>query len=87
MASRPEVSLFKVFVAPDAAEKTAATLTSGYITQGPKVEELEQKLGEFLQNPHTLTLNSATSGLHLALHMLKTPAGAWPGLKLSLIHI
>ena len=81
MASRPEVSLFKVFVAPDAAEKTAATLTSGYITQGPKVEELEQKLGEFLQNPNTLTLNSATSGLHLALHMLKTPAGAWPGLK------
>ena len=81
MASRPEVSLFKVFVAPDAAEKTSATLTSGYITQGPKVEELEQKLGEFLQNPHTLTLNSATSGLHLALHMLKTPAGAWPGLK------
>ena len=44
MASRPEVSLFKVFVAPDAAEKTAATLTSGYITQGPKVEELERKL-------------------------------------------
>ena len=81
MASRPEVSLFKVFVAPDAAEKTSATLTSGYITQGPRVEELEQKLGEFLQNPNTLTLNSATSGLHLALHMLKTPAGAWPGLK------
>ena len=64
-----ELSLFKVFVfAPDAAEKTSATLTSGYITQGPKVEELEQKLGEFLQNPNTLALNSATSGLHLALH-------------------
>ena len=81
MAERPEVSLFKVFVAPDAAEKTSATLTSGYITQGPRVEELEGKLGEFLQNPNTLTLNSATSGLHLALHMLKTPSGAWPGLK------
>lgn len=47
MAERPEVSLFKVFVAPDAAEKTSATLTSGYITQGPRVEELEGKLGEF----------------------------------------
>ena len=75
-----EIPLFKVFVAPDAAEKTSRTLTSGYITQGPKVEEFEKKLCDFLQNPNTLTLNSATSAIHLALHMLKAPAGEWPGL-------
>ena len=74
------IQLFKVFVARDAAEQTSKTLTSGYITQGPRVAELEEKLGEYLQNPYVLTLNSATSGLHLALHMLKSPAGAWPGL-------
>ena len=60
------IQLFKVFVAPDAAEQTSKTLTSGYITQGPRVAELEEKLGEYLQNPYVLTLNSATSGLHLA---------------------
>ena len=79
--TRPEVPLFKVYVAPDAAEQTSKTLNSGYITQGPRVEEFEEKLSAYLQNPYVLTLNSATSGLHLALHMLKAPAGAWPGLK------
>ena len=83
MAERPEVSLFKVFVAPDAAEKTSATLTSGYITQGPRVEELEGKLGEFLQNPNTLTLNSATSGLHLALHSRHTLLSSLPCLSVK----
>jgi hypothetical protein len=43
------------------------------------VEEFEEKLSAYLQNPYVLTLNSATSGLQLALHMLKKPSGAWPG--------
>ena len=30
--------------------------------------------------PRVLTLNSATSGLHLALHLLAKPDEAWPGL-------
>ena len=64
MASRPEVSLFKVFVAPDAAEKTSATLTSGYITQGPKVEELEQIDGIWVPTLMTMTTKRGKQLLH-----------------------
>jgi dTDP-4-amino-4,6-dideoxygalactose transaminase len=50
-------------------------LDSGYIGQGPKVEEFESALRSFLNNDRVLTLNSGTSGLHLALHMLKANGG------------
>jgi hypothetical protein len=61
-ATRAEIPLFRVYVAPDAAAQTTKTLNSGYITQGPRVEEFEDKMSAYLQNPYVLTLNSATSG-------------------------
>ena len=79
----PPVPLFKVFMAPPSEldEKLSATLHSGYITQGPRVEEFEERLRGYFGTPHVLTLNSATSGLHLALHLLRRPDGEWPGLN------
>jgi dTDP-glucose 4,6-dehydratase len=78
-----EIPLFRVFVSPNASDVTGKTLHSGYITQGPRVEEFEKKLEQYLENPYTLALNSATSAHHLALHLLKKPSSAnkWPGLK------
>lgn len=73
--------LFKVFMAPEAPEAVAKVLQSGYITQGPKVEEFEKAMQIFLQNEYTLTTNSATSATHIALHLLKKPKGSWPGLQ------
>lgn len=51
-------------------EPLLETLHSGYITQGKKVEEFEERLREWFKYPYILTLNSATSGLTLALRML-----------------
>lgn len=64
------IPLFKVFMNPDVGEPVEKVLLSGFITQGPKVEEFETKLKEYFQWPYILTLNSATSGLTLAVHML-----------------
>lgn len=50
-------------------------LYSGYISQGPIVEEFENELKSFLQNPYVLTVNSGTSALTLALRL----AGVGPG--------
>ena len=82
-SDEPPVPLFKVFMAPPSEldEKLSATLHSGYITQGPRVEEFEERLRGYFGTPHVLTLNSATSGLHLALHLLRRPDGEWPGLN------
>lgn len=46
-------------------------LHSGFIGQGTKVEEFERKLSLFLDNQNINTVNSATSGIHIALHAIK----------------
>lgn len=58
-------------MADTAASATAEVLNSGYIGQGPKVDEFERLLSGYLQTPYVNVVNSGTSGLHLALHMLK----------------
>lgn len=76
-----EISLFKVFMSEDAINAVANTLRSGMLTQGPKVEEFEKKLQSYFCTPHILTLNSATSGLTLAMRLLfnPDPETQWPG--------
>ena len=45
------------------------TLFSGYIGEGPRVKEFEEKFGKWLGTKNVLMLNSGTSGLHLAYHL------------------
>ena len=65
------LSLFKVFMSEDVLKPLNTVLSSGFITQGPKVEEFESALQNYIGNPYILTLNSATAGLTLALRLLK----------------
>ena len=84
------IDLFKVFMSPNAANEVTKVLNSGYIGQGPKVEEFEKNLKNHFNNDYLLTVNSGTSALHLAIHLLKKPTtnfGAilndsnWPGIQ------
>lgn len=63
------IPLFKVAMAEEACRMVGDVLMSGWIGQGDRVEEFEALLCERVGNPHLATVNSATSGLHLALHM------------------
>ena len=76
-----KIDLFKVFMSETVPDEVGKVLTSGYIGQGPKVDEFEDKLSYFFNRDYVLTLNSGTSGLHLALHLLKSRNGSWPGLE------
>jgi dTDP-4-amino-4,6-dideoxygalactose transaminase len=94
---KPEnkIPLFKVFMSPKAGEKVVDVLNSGFIGQGPKVEEFESNLKDYFKHPYIQTLNAGTSVLHMALHLLKKPQEhledvfqglawvqhKWPGLK------
>lgn len=71
------IPLFKVFMAPTAKEKVGEVLDSGYIGQGPKVDEFETQLGKYFGNKNVITTNAGTSALHLALHLLKKPKPHW----------
>jgi len=67
---KPMIPLFKVFMPESVREPLWETLASGYIGQGPRVEEFEKMYGEWIGNPQVLTVNAGTSGLHLAYHMM-----------------
>jgi dTDP-4-amino-4,6-dideoxygalactose transaminase len=69
-----QMPLFKVFMGPGVVDAVADVLTSGYVTEGPKVKEFETALAEFL-GTKVITLNSGTSALTLALRL----AGVGPG--------
>jgi UDP-4-amino-4-deoxy-L-arabinose-oxoglutarate aminotransferase len=60
------------------AEEIAAVtacLQSGWITTGPKCQELEQAVAARVEAPAAVAVTSATAGLHLVLHAL----GIGPG--------
>ena len=64
---------FLPFALPDIGEAEIAevvdTLRSGWVTTGPKAKRFEDDFTAFLGDPslHSLAVNSATAGLHLAL--------------------
>lgn len=70
------IPLFKVRTSPTIGEDVSRTLQSGMLTQGPMVDRLERKVQEELDLPSLPTaVNSATSGLDLALDII----GVGPG--------
>ncbi|MFC4565647.1 DegT/DnrJ/EryC1/StrS family aminotransferase [Nocardiopsis mangrovi] len=64
------IPMFRVAMAKDAPERAAELLSSGSIGQGAKVEEFELGIAAKIGTDRVATVNSATSGLHLALHLL-----------------
>ena len=77
------IPLFKVLMNPDLKDSVTNILMSGKISQYGKVNEFEERLGEYLENDKVLTVNSGTTALHLAYHILKKPDldNHWPGLN------
>lgn len=69
------IPLLKVHMPEGAVTAAAETLRSGYVGQGPRVDEFETLLKIWFGNANVLTLNSCTSALQLALIL----AGVGPG--------
>jgi dTDP-4-amino-4,6-dideoxygalactose transaminase len=56
-------------------EEVVKTLSSGWLTTGPKTAQFEREFQEYVDAPYALAVNSATSAMHLALAAL----GIGPG--------
>jgi dTDP-4-amino-4,6-dideoxy-D-glucose/dTDP-4-amino-2,4-dideoxy-beta-L-xylose transaminase len=69
------VPLLKVFMSDEAPAEVARVLTSGFIGQGPRVEDFEAQLRSHFGTPYVATVNSCTSALHLALRLLADAPG------------
>lgn len=76
MSKQERIRLFRVFMSEESIRITTETLKSGFIGQGPRVEEFEDQLQNVLNLPHRpLTLSSCTAGLDLSYYMIGIKAG------------
>ncbi len=73
---RQPIPLFKVHMADHAAERVRLVLQSGYIGENGQVEQFEHALQQLLDTPQLpITVNSCTSAIDLALHLIGVKAG------------
>jgi dTDP-4-amino-4,6-dideoxygalactose transaminase len=70
-----ELPLSAPDIGADEVEEVLATLRSGWLTAGPRVQELQAGLERYLGVPHVRCLSSCTAGLQLGLRI----AGVGPG--------
>lgn len=69
------IPLFKVHMPESVIEPLKKTLFSGYIGQGPRVEQFEAALAPWVGSDHVVALNSGTSAIHLALRLSNVGPG------------
>src|SRR4051794_27128516 len=62
-------------IGPEEIAAVTETLTSGWLTSGPRAEELERRLAELTGARHALAVASGTAAMHLSLVAL----GIGPG--------
>lgn len=63
------IPLFKVFMAEDIDGAILEVLHSGWLGEGPKVEQFEATLKRHFGNERLTTLNNGTAALHLSYHL------------------
>src|SRR5881398_3262928 len=74
--------------------EVSETLRSGWLTSGPRADELERRMAEFLEAEHVLALASGTAALHLSLVALGVGPGdevvttpiTWPATANVIVH-
>ncbi len=63
------------YIDEDTIAGVADVLRSGWITSGPRMKEFEAALSEYFDGRPVRTVNSATGGMEMALHL----CGIGPG--------
>jgi len=81
-------------IGPEEIAAVTKTLASGWLTSGPRVEELERRLAELTGAKHALALASGTAAMHLSLVGLGIGPGdevvtspiTWPATANVIVH-
>ena len=69
------IPVMRPWLGREEAEAAAAAVASGWIAQGPRVQEFEAAFAAAIGTPHAVAVSSCTTALHLAL----IAAGIGPG--------
>ena len=62
-----KIPLVRPYFDSEELEEIKKVLDSGWVTQGPKVKEFEDKITDYLGVKHAIAVTNCTSALHLAL--------------------
>lgn len=69
------IPITKPFVDDREERAVSDVIRSGWLTQGPKVKEFEEKVAQYVNASHAVAVSSCTAALHLAL----LASGVGPG--------
>jgi perosamine synthetase len=61
------IPVAKPYIGSDEEQAVVDVLRSGWITQGPRVAEFEQKFSTYIGCEHSVAVSSCTTALHLAM--------------------
>jgi dTDP-4-amino-4,6-dideoxygalactose transaminase len=69
------IPVMRPWLGQEEAEAAAEAVASGWVAQGPRVQEFEEAFAAAIGTPHAVAVSSCTAALHLALIV----AGIGPG--------
>ena len=61
------IAIAKPYLTNDDAQAAFDTVLSGWVTQGPKVQEFEEKFAKYVGSKYAVALSNCTTALHLAM--------------------
>lgn len=64
------IPLAKPYITDDEIKAVTEVLKSGILSIGPKIEEFEKMIADYIGVKHAIAVNSGTSGLHLIIKSL-----------------
>ncbi len=69
------IPIAKPYLTKEEAQAAYDTILTGWITQGPRVAEFEQKFAEYTGAPYAVAVSNCTTALHLAMIVAGIKAG------------
>ena len=70
-----QIPFHKPYITDDEIFEVVDSLKSGWITMGPKTMRFEEEFGRYVGSKHSITVNSGTAALHLALRAIQLKPG------------
>ena len=70
-----KIPIAKPFLTKDEARNAYATIMTGWVTQGPRVEEFEKKFAKYVGAKYAVAVSSCTAALHLSMIAAGIKAG------------
>src|SRR6476660_2763940 len=69
------IPIARPYLTADEAQAAYDTILTGWITQGPKVQEFEEKFASYTGASYAVAVSNCTTALHLAMIVAGVKAG------------